>query len=94
MTISGLEVALFRASLKEDVSEYARWGRSTARLETDITIPFLDDEGLLVRWIDSAIGRGFPLQAQSDRRFRTGPGYLGARLSGIEGKGAWVQAAP
>jgi L-alanine-DL-glutamate epimerase-like enolase superfamily enzyme len=60
MTVSGLEVALFRASLQEEgVSEYARWGRAGTRLETDITIPFLIDEGLLVRWIASAIGRGF-----------------------------------
>jgi L-alanine-DL-glutamate epimerase-like enolase superfamily enzyme len=60
MTVSGLEVALFRASLQEEgVSEYAHWGMARTRLETDITIPFLDDEGLLFRWIASAIGQGF-----------------------------------
>ena len=60
MTVSGIDVALFRASLKEEgVSEYAHWGGLKTRIETDITIPVLADRVPLVSWIDRAIGKSF-----------------------------------
>jgi L-Ala-D/L-Glu epimerase len=60
MTVSGLEVALFRAWLrKKGTSERDHWGRGTARIETDITIPVLRDGEQLKRWIQWAIGKGF-----------------------------------
>jgi L-alanine-DL-glutamate epimerase-like enolase superfamily enzyme len=60
MTLSGLDVALFRASLRrEGVSEYGWWGRASTRIETDITIPIQPDEAISARWLDSAIQRGF-----------------------------------
>ncbi len=60
MTISGLEVALFRASLQErGKSETAYWGNAATRITTDITIPFLTDRALLGRWLAFAIRKGF-----------------------------------
>jgi L-alanine-DL-glutamate epimerase-like enolase superfamily enzyme len=60
MTVSGLEVALFRAALRQrGESEAAYWGSAGARITTDITIPFLTDAGLLGRWCASAIRKGF-----------------------------------
>ncbi len=60
MTISGLEVALFRALLAtRGVRESAYWGDRCPTIETDITIPFLTDVRRLARWIDWTISRGF-----------------------------------
>jgi L-alanine-DL-glutamate epimerase-like enolase superfamily enzyme len=60
MTISGLEVALFRAFLaSRSIRESSYWGERCSRIETDITIPFLTDEQSLGRWIDWTISRGF-----------------------------------
>jgi len=60
MTISGLEVALFRALLaSRGVRESAYWGDRCPAIETDITIPFLADVRKLSRWIDWTISRGF-----------------------------------
>ena len=60
MTISGLEVALFRAFLKStERSEHAFFGARLRELETDITIPFVPDEAALAQWIDYAARKGF-----------------------------------
>ncbi|MCX5802322.1 MAG: hypothetical protein NTU69_02110, partial [Proteobacteria bacterium] len=60
MTISGLEVALFRALLSnKKVSEHNYWGGCTKRLKTDITIPFIPDAELISRWMRYALRKGF-----------------------------------
>ncbi len=60
MTVSGLEVALFRASLvSRGLSEHMHWGGASRRITTDITVPFLTDAGLLGRWLSFAIKKGF-----------------------------------
>ena len=60
MTISELEVALFRAFLKSaGRSEHAFFGARLQELETDITIPFVPDETALATWIDYAARKGF-----------------------------------
>ncbi len=60
MTISGLEVALFRAFLKSTGrSEHTFFGAQLWELETDITIPFVPDEASLATWIDYAARKGF-----------------------------------
>lgn len=60
MTLSGLEVALFRAALQsEGTSEAAFWGGKTQTLTTDITIPFVPDLRTLEPWIQKAIRTGF-----------------------------------
>jgi len=60
MTISGLEVALFRAYLKAyDMDEYAYWGANLNRIETDITIPFITEKEPLDRWLRYSIKKGF-----------------------------------
>jgi L-alanine-DL-glutamate epimerase-like enolase superfamily enzyme len=60
MTISGLEVALFRAFLKSaGSSERAFFGARLREVETDITIPFVPDEASLATWIDYAARKGF-----------------------------------
>ena len=60
MTISGLEVAMFRATLaSRGVSEHRHWGAACDRVETDITIPFIGDEGVLRRWMKRVIKMGF-----------------------------------
>lgn len=60
MTISGLEVALFRASLAHrKITEHSYWGGKTRSVQTDITIPFISDKNLLERWISYAFRKGF-----------------------------------
>jgi len=60
MTISGLEVALFRAYLmNKNITEHGYWGRKTTSLETDITLPFITDSHLLSRWIEYTLRKGF-----------------------------------
>lgn len=60
MTISGLEVAFFRAFLKgTESSEHAFFGARLQELETDITIPFVPEETALAQWINYAARRGF-----------------------------------
>ena len=62
MTVSGLEVALFRAFLaSRSIPESSYWGDRCSGLETDITIPFFTDEQRLDRWIDWTISRGFKI---------------------------------
>ncbi len=79
MTISGLEVALFRAFLKStESSEHAFFGARLQELETDITIPFVPDETALAQWINYAARRGFRIfktkvsgNLEEDKRFLT-----------------------
>jgi L-alanine-DL-glutamate epimerase-like enolase superfamily enzyme len=60
MTISGLEVALFRAYLASmGKTEHAHWGGKTRTIETDITIPLVDDIGFIQRWLQYAFRKGF-----------------------------------
>ena len=60
MTISGLEVALLRASLKDrSVTEHRFFGAHVNRLETDITIPFVPDAQSLTKWIGYALRNRF-----------------------------------
>ncbi len=60
MTLSGLEVALFRASLAADGKrELAFWGAKTKTLQTDITIPFVPDKAAVEPWVKRAIRAGF-----------------------------------
>jgi L-alanine-DL-glutamate epimerase-like enolase superfamily enzyme len=62
MTISGLEVALFRASLaSKGVREHAYWGGTTRTVQTDITIPFVPDRTFLLRWMKYAFRKGFTI---------------------------------
>jgi L-alanine-DL-glutamate epimerase-like enolase superfamily enzyme len=52
MSISGLEVAMFRAALAAaGQNEFRHWGGKCASLETDITIPFVPDGGMLKDWL-------------------------------------------
>ncbi|HME42242.1 MAG TPA: enolase C-terminal domain-like protein [Syntrophorhabdales bacterium] len=79
MTLSGLEVALFRAFLKStESSEHAFFGARLRQLETDITIPFVPDETALAQWITYAARRGFRIfktkvsgNLEEDKRFLT-----------------------
>lgn len=60
MTISGLEVALFRAYLKnKNIAEHAYWGAKSLTLETDITIPFITNEVSLKAWMDYILSKNF-----------------------------------
>jgi L-alanine-DL-glutamate epimerase-like enolase superfamily enzyme len=60
MTISGLEVALFRATLaSKGITEHAYWGGKTRIVETDITIPFVLDRIILSRWLEYTLWKGF-----------------------------------
>ena len=60
MTISGLEVALFRAYLAcRHESQHGHWGGIHNSLETDITIPFITDPVLLDKWIGRMAAIGF-----------------------------------
>jgi L-Ala-D/L-Glu epimerase len=60
MTLSGLEVALFRAALAcGGKSEFAHWGGRLKRLETDITVPFTPGGAGLGPWLDRAADKRF-----------------------------------
>jgi L-Ala-D/L-Glu epimerase len=60
MTVSGLETALFRASLScGGVSEYDHFGGNVEKLETDITIPFLTDLEVLRKWMTYTLSKKF-----------------------------------
>ncbi len=77
MTLSGLEVALFRAFLKNArLSEHAFFGGRNCELETDITIPFVPDEMALTTWIAYGMRKGFSVfkakvsgNLKEDKRF-------------------------
>ncbi len=60
MTLSGLDTALFRARLaSRGIFEHLYWGGSLSRIETDITLPILNEKTALLAWIETAIGKGF-----------------------------------
>lgn len=60
MTVSGLETALFRAFIASSSKDELQWfGGLSDRIETDITIPFTDDEAFLDHWISHAAKAGF-----------------------------------
>jgi len=60
ISISGLEVALFRASLASNkIHENSYWGGKTRTIQTDITIPFISDNTFLGRWINYGVRKGF-----------------------------------
>ncbi len=72
MTMSGLEVALFRACLaSREVPEHLYWGGKSCRIETDITLPILPDKRMLTQWIERAARKGFTAyQSEGQRRTR------------------------
>jgi len=60
MTVSGLEVALFRAHLvSTGKSEYEYWGAKRKSLETDITVPFIQERNALLSWLNYVRKKGF-----------------------------------
>ncbi len=62
MTISGLEVALFRAWLaKQGVNEHHYWGAKSKLLETDITIPYMrsEEDDMLAGWFGQILESHF-----------------------------------
>ena len=60
MTLSGLEVALFRAQLAaRGAGEHAFWGGMLCRLETDITVPFLPRRPMREAWLRRIAPVGF-----------------------------------
>jgi L-Ala-D/L-Glu epimerase len=60
MTLSGLEMALFRAELaSRGQTESAHWGGRLRRIETDITIPFVPAGDEMERWLEASIRKGF-----------------------------------
>lgn len=60
MTISGLELALFRAYLENrGIGEHEYWGARLHEIETDITIPFITEKEPLDRWLRYAIKKRF-----------------------------------
>jgi len=62
MTISGIEVALFRAYLAHrGEAEFVYFGGKSSSLETDITIPFTTDMAVLERWLQYVSKKGFTI---------------------------------
>ncbi len=62
MTVSGLEIALFRAWLAHTGRPESLWfGGVLSRIETDITIPHTIDENILRPWVGRAARKGFTL---------------------------------
>ncbi|MBM4103203.1 MAG: hypothetical protein FJ263_04015 [Planctomycetes bacterium] len=60
MTISGLEVALFRAALAcQNKNEWAYWAGGSKTIETDITIPFVPNLKIIEPWIRKSIRKEF-----------------------------------
>jgi L-alanine-DL-glutamate epimerase-like enolase superfamily enzyme len=60
MTVSGFEVAMFRAWLAaHGKNEFRYWGAKTKTIETDITIPFVPQAKMLNSWVGKAIKTGF-----------------------------------
>jgi L-alanine-DL-glutamate epimerase-like enolase superfamily enzyme len=80
MTISGLETALFRASLQyKGVSERDYFGRKLKTIETDITIPYLTDFEALKKWMRYAFKKKFTIyklkvsgHIKDDKKFFSG----------------------
>jgi L-alanine-DL-glutamate epimerase-like enolase superfamily enzyme len=92
MTVSGIEVALFRACLsRQGVTEHTYWGGSRDLLETDITIPFTGDLRVVEEWINAAAAKGFTAyklkvggkRDQDERLLLLVHGALQARVPGF-----------
>ncbi len=79
MTISGIEVALFRAYLAHrGETEFVYFGGKSGSLETDITIPYTTDMAVLERWLQYAFKKGFTIyklkvsgNAETDKKLIT-----------------------
>jgi L-alanine-DL-glutamate epimerase-like enolase superfamily enzyme len=62
MTVSGIETALFRASLRhKGISEYDYFGGKLSAIETDITIPYLTNFVVLKKWMNRAFKKKFTI---------------------------------
>jgi L-Ala-D/L-Glu epimerase len=101
MTVSGLEVALFRAHLaSQGKSEFEYWGGLNRSLESDITVPFSSETSSVRRWLRKAILSGFRVfkckvsgNLSEDKRFislvqsilKDGPDGFTLRLDGNQG---------
>jgi L-Ala-D/L-Glu epimerase len=60
MTVSGLEVALFRSWLQEKhILELDYLGGKATHIETDITIPYSTDSTALKKWLKYTVRKGF-----------------------------------
>ncbi|MDD3845237.1 MAG: enolase C-terminal domain-like protein [Syntrophorhabdaceae bacterium] len=60
MTVSGLEMALWRSWLRNTGRHETAWfGGALHRIETDITIPHTLDENVLGEWVKHAARKGF-----------------------------------
>lgn len=60
MTVSGMEIALFRAWLHNTGKEERAWfGGALRRITTDITIPFTTDRAAIDTWMAYAVKKGF-----------------------------------
>ncbi len=62
MTVSGMEIALFRAWLRYAGREERTWfGGALRRIETDITIPYTTNGSVLRSWVGAAARKGFTM---------------------------------
>lgn len=62
LTISGIEVALFRAYIaNHGIDEHVYWGAELNHLETDITIPFSSEMEPINTWLNYVIKKGFKI---------------------------------
>ena len=60
MTVSGIEMALWRAWLMTcGKDEWGWFGGASYRIETDITVPVTRDEAFITRWVGRAAKNGF-----------------------------------
>jgi L-alanine-DL-glutamate epimerase-like enolase superfamily enzyme len=80
MTISGLETALFKASLRyKGVSERDYFGGKLKTIETDVTIPYLTDFEALKKWMRYTFKKKFTIyklkvsgNIKDDKKFFSG----------------------
>lgn len=62
LTVSGVEVALFRAYItNHGIDEHNYWGAKLNRLETDITIPFSSNLNHIKTWLNYVVDEGFKI---------------------------------
>lgn len=60
MTVSGIEIALFRAWLQSTGKQERDWfGGAMRQITTDITIPFTTDGAAIDKWMAYAVKKGF-----------------------------------
>ena len=88
MTLSGIEVALFRAGLaSEGKDEWTFWGGRQSTCRTDITVPFTQDRNQLERWLGRFSRLGF-----TDFKIKTS-GEIAQDIRLIEWTETYLQAA-